>query len=60
MSTHVKRWLLSYAVAAVIFAVVDVVWIGTVANSQYERFGQDGQVAQPDSLQAPVVLRLRL
>ena len=31
-----------------------------VANSQYERFGQDGQVAQPDSLQAPVVLRLRL
>jgi hypothetical protein len=31
-----------------------------VANSQYERFGQDGTVAQPDSLKAPVVLRLRL
>jgi sugar lactone lactonase YvrE len=31
-----------------------------VANSQYERFGQDGRVTQPDSLDAPVVLRLRL
>jgi sugar lactone lactonase YvrE len=31
-----------------------------VANSQYERFGQDGRVAEPDSLRPPVVLRLRL
>jgi sugar lactone lactonase YvrE len=31
-----------------------------VANSQYERFTQDGRVAQPDSLKRPVVLRLRL
>lgn len=31
-----------------------------VANSQWERFGADGSIAQPDSLQPPVVLRLRL
>ena len=31
-----------------------------VANSQYQRFGEDGEIAQPDSLKAPVVLRLRL
>ncbi|WP_308102716.1 DUF2177 family protein [Arthrobacter sp. AK01] len=31
-----KRWLLSYALAAVIFAVIDVVWILTVAQRQYE------------------------
>ena len=31
-----------------------------VANSQYERFTQDGRVAQPDSLKRPLVLRLRL
>ncbi len=31
-----------------------------VANSQWERFGQDGRIAQPDSLHQPVVLRLRL
>jgi len=31
-----------------------------VANSQYERFTQDGRVAQPDSLERPLVLRLRL
>ncbi|WP_311215348.1 MULTISPECIES: DUF2177 family protein [unclassified Arthrobacter] len=31
-----KRWLLSYALAAVIFAVIDVVWIVTVAQRQYE------------------------
>jgi sugar lactone lactonase YvrE len=31
-----------------------------VANSQYEKFTQDGRVARPDSLQRPVVLRLRL
>jgi sugar lactone lactonase YvrE len=31
-----------------------------VANSQWEQFGEDGRVANPDSLQRPVVLRLRL
>jgi hypothetical protein len=31
-----------------------------VANSQWELFGDDGRIAQPDSLQQPVVLRLRL
>ena len=31
-----------------------------VANSQYQRFTQDGRVAAPDSLRRPVVLRLRL
>ncbi len=36
MNTRAKKWLLSYAVAAVIFAVLDVVWITTVASRQYE------------------------
>ncbi|MCT9869095.1 DUF2177 family protein [Paenarthrobacter aurescens] len=36
MSRGLKRWLLSYALAAVIFAVIDVVWILTVAQRQYE------------------------
>jgi uncharacterized membrane protein len=36
MNPRLKRWLLSYAVAAVIFAVLDVIWITTVANRQYE------------------------
>ena len=36
MNARTKRWLLSYAVAAVIFAAVDVVWIGTVAGNQYQ------------------------
>ncbi|MET3901885.1 DUF2177 family protein [Paenarthrobacter sp. 4246] len=36
MSRGLKRWLLSYALAAVIFAVIDVVWIVTVAQRQYE------------------------
>ncbi|HEX9226071.1 MAG TPA: DUF2177 family protein, partial [Arthrobacter sp.] len=36
MNARTKRWLLSYAVAAVVFAAVDVVWIGTVANNQYQ------------------------
>ncbi len=31
-----------------------------VANSQYEQFGEDGRVANPDSLKQPVILRLRL
>ncbi|KUM32531.1 DUF2177 family protein [Arthrobacter sp. EPSL27] len=36
MNPRIKRWLLSYAAAAVIFAAIDVVWILTVANRQYE------------------------
>jgi hypothetical protein len=31
-----------------------------VANSQWERFGEDGRVAHPDSLLPTAVLRLRL
>jgi sugar lactone lactonase YvrE len=31
-----------------------------VANSQWERFGNGGRIAEPDSLRRPVVLRLRL
>ena len=45
MSAPVKKWLLSYAVAAVIFAVVDVVWISTVANRQNE--SQIGDLLAP-------------
>ena len=35
MTGHTKKWLLAYAVAAVIFAGIDAVWIITVANNQY-------------------------
>ena len=31
-----KRWLLAYALTAVIFAAIDVVWIITVAQRQYQ------------------------
>ncbi len=31
-----------------------------VANSQWERFGDDGRIEAPDSLRPPLVLRLRL
>ena len=31
-----------------------------IANAQWERFGEDGRIAKPDSLARPVVLRLRL
>ena len=31
-----------------------------VANSQWERFGEDGKIDAPDRLQPPLVLRLRL
>jgi len=31
-----------------------------VANSQWERFGEDGRIARPNSLRPPVVLRLPL
>lgn len=36
MKPHLKRWLLAYGVTAVIFAVLDVVWILGVANPQYK------------------------
>lgn len=31
-----------------------------IANSQWERFGETGEVTRPDQLELPVVLRLRL
>jgi hypothetical protein len=31
-----------------------------VANSQWERFGDDGTIEAPDELRPPLVLRLRL
>ncbi len=36
MNTWTKRWLLSYAVTAVIFAVLDLVWISFVASNLYQ------------------------
>ena len=47
MNVRTKRWLLSYAVAAVIFAAVDVVWIGTVASNQYQ--SQIGELLAPSA-----------
>lgn len=35
MTRPLRKWLLAYAVAAVIFAGIDAVWIFTVANPQY-------------------------
>jgi sugar lactone lactonase YvrE len=31
-----------------------------IANAQWEQFGEDGRIAKPESLETPVVLRLRL
>jgi sugar lactone lactonase YvrE len=31
-----------------------------VANAQWEQFGEDGRIANPESLRRPVILRLRL
>jgi uncharacterized membrane protein len=36
MNTLTKKWLLSYAVAAVIFAVLNLVWISFVASALYQ------------------------
>ena len=47
MNVQTKRWLLSYAVAAVIFAAVDVVWISTVATNQYK--SQIGDLLAPSA-----------
>lgn len=38
MNTRVKRWLLHYAVAAILFAVIDALWIINVARPQYENY----------------------
>lgn len=54
MSAQVKRWLLSYAVAAVLFAAVDVVWIGTVANNLYK--SQIGDLLAPSANLAGAVV----
>ena len=35
MTGPTRKWLLAYAVAAVIFAGIDALWIITVANNQY-------------------------
>lgn len=35
MNRAVRRWLLTYAVAAVVYAAVDVAWIWAVANPLY-------------------------
>jgi uncharacterized membrane protein len=36
LNTPTRRWLLSYAVTAVIFAVLDLVWISFVASNLYQ------------------------
>ena len=35
MTGPIKKWLLAYAVTAVVFAGLDAVWISTVAGNQY-------------------------
>ncbi|MEC5191790.1 MULTISPECIES: DUF2177 family protein [unclassified Arthrobacter] len=45
MNHRTKKWLLTYAATAVIFAVIDVAWISTVANRQYE--SQIGDLLAP-------------
>ena len=36
MNTPTRRWLLSYAFTAVIFAVLDLAWISLVASNLYQ------------------------
>lgn len=36
MNVRIKQWLLAYGVAAMTFALIDLVWIATVANSLYQ------------------------
>ena len=45
MNTRTKRWLLSYAVTALIFAVLDLVWISFVASNLYQ--SQIGHLIAP-------------
>ncbi|WP_218712361.1 DUF2177 family protein [Arthrobacter sp. BF1] len=47
MTSRSKSWLLHYVLAAVIFAVIDVVWILTVALPQYQRYIPDLLAATP-------------
>lgn len=37
MTRPAARWLLAYGLAAVVYAAIDVLWIGFVANPQYQR-----------------------
>lgn len=41
MNARIKRFLLAYVVAAVIFAVIDLVWITQVAVKQYDNYIPD-------------------
>ena len=45
MSPRTKNWLTAYVASAVIFAVLDVVWILLVANPLYQ--GQIGHLLAP-------------
>ncbi|MCB5273911.1 hypothetical protein BJG92_01437 [Arthrobacter sp. SO5] len=54
MTGPTKKWLLAYAVAAVIFAGLDAVWITTVANNLYK--SQIGDLLAPSFNRPGVVL----
>ena len=45
MTGTLRTWLLSYAVAAVVYAAIDVAWIATVAGNQYQ--SQIGHLLAP-------------
>ena len=45
MTLSVKKWLLCYAVAAVVYAAADVAWIATVAGNLYQ--SQIGHLLAP-------------
>lgn len=47
MTSRSKSWLLHYVLAAVIFALIDVVWILTVALPQYQRDIPDLMATEP-------------
>ncbi|MGN5734510.1 DUF2177 family protein [Arthrobacter psychrochitiniphilus] len=47
MTSRSKSWLLHYVLAAVIFALIDVVWILAVALSQYQRTIPDLMATTP-------------
>lgn len=47
MTSRSKSWLLHYVLAAVIFALIDVVWILTVALPQYQRTIPDLMATTP-------------
>ena len=58
MNTRTKRWLISYAVTAVIFAVLDLVWIGFVASNLYQ--SQIGHLIAPRPNDTHASLRQRV